>query len=361
MNRLVTGCDNGKYYIWWIPDDGLTSDLSEPIAVLQISQRRVVQSIWHTCAQNIIIFACIDKIAIYNLENYTLVREIDTTKYNEHIYNISINIEGTKVVASFKDKKVRVFNLLTGEMEIEFQPYEGSKPTRVQFADKFGNYLCTTGFTKMSERRVSIWNLEDTDKAISNEELDSGVAVMNIHYDYDLSLVVIYSKGSSIFSFYELENNGKLFHVSTVSQSDQIRAACFANKLACNIQQNEIMHVIAAKNKSLDPVGIIVPRKSTTFQEDIFPETNSNIASMSADDFVNGNIKPPNKISPQSYEPILGHSIPEIQTQTVYINKNVLHASKSMSKRVSVVDHNSLEERVTILENKVEQLMKQLQ
>nr|BCT69989.1 coronin [Kudoa septempunctata] len=358
-NRLVTGDDDGTFLCWCIGDDGLTEDLKEPIANLSFSQRRAIQTLWHPSASDVAIFVNADCITIYNMKDYTLIRSIEDLGDSDQIFSASINKDGTLLAASFKDKMVRIFDLYTGKIVHQFQAHEGSKPTRVQYVDKFGNFLCTSGFNKKSERCVSIWNIDDTSKPVSNEVVGQGVAAYNVFYDFDVSLLCLFSKGSSIMNIYEMESSGQIFSVCSINEGEQLRSGCFAPKLACDVHRNELMHFVKATDKALDPISLIVPRKSDKFQEDIFPDTRGDVPAMSVEDFIAGKKMEPKLMSLKTYEPRVTYAMPERMKSSVQINPN---KSSMMVRRpaggINAEEFAKLEARVTALEKKIESLTK---
>ncbi|KAF0987633.1 hypothetical protein HZS_4341, partial [Henneguya salminicola] len=284
-NRIVSGCEDGGYYIWVIPEGGLTDDFDQYECLPKPSQRRVVQSEWHPSAEDILIGINIDSINIFNLQTFECIRTIETYSIGgmdgNALYSLSLNYNGSKAIASFKDKKARVFDLISGDMIQEFSTHEGSRAIRVAWlADKDSEpYVVTTGATKMSGRQLSVWKLADAKDPLS---------------------------------------------------------VAFGTKLSCNFMANEVIHAVRVVSKGLEEISFIVPRKSELFQDDLFPDTFSETASMSAQDFEDGKISDPALINLKTYifpdgtTPSITRSSTLINRRETTTDRRTLQSSQSM-------------------------------
>jgi coronin-1B/1C/6 len=70
------------------------------------------------------------------------------------------------VVATFrtcKDKKLRIYDLRSGELTSMADSHTGIKGSRVEWMGRLDR-ICTTGFSKFSDRQVFVWNSGDISK-----------------------------------------------------------------------------------------------------------------------------------------------------------------------------------------------------
>ncbi|KAG8148063.1 hypothetical protein E2320_000055 [Naja naja] len=79
--------------------------------------------------------------------------------HTDVIYNVCWNRNGSQIVTTCKDKHLRIIDprqhLVVAET---LRPHEGARPIRAIFlAD---GRVFTTGFSKMSERQLALWDLE---------------------------------------------------------------------------------------------------------------------------------------------------------------------------------------------------------
>jgi hypothetical protein len=66
------------------------------------------------------------------------------------------------------------------------------------------------------------------------------------------------------------------------------KGADFLPKRSCNAMKCEVARFLKLTNDSVEPISFIVPRKETSFQEDIYPETYSGVPSMTAEEYFSG-------------------------------------------------------------------------
>ena len=71
----------------------------------------------------------------------------------------------------------------------------------------------------------------------------------------------------------------------------------FLPKRGLNILQCETARALKLTGDAVEPLSFTVPRKSDAFQPDIYPPTFSGFPSLSADEWMDGNDKPPVLIS----------------------------------------------------------------
>ncbi|KII73571.1 Coronin-1A [Thelohanellus kitauei] len=306
-NRIVSGSEDGTYLIWWIPDEGLVADLDQIQCQFRPSQKRVVQTEWHPSAANILIGINIDSINVLNVKSGEVVSSIDTSQTGDIIYNASLNYKATEIAASFRDKKIRVYDLRTGELKKEFFTHVGPKPIKVAWITQAfdEDYMITTGATKMSEREISLWKISDPEKPIVTEKCGPASAPLNIYYDNDTRVLAFYARGEYSIKFYELLGDTEpiLYYLTFFQSPDAQRALAFGNKLSCNFNSNEIMHAVRVLSKSVEEVSIIVPRKSDTFQEDLYPDTIGEVPAISPEEYIEGADAEPVKVSLKDFLP----------------------------------------------------------
>lgn len=305
--QIVSGADDGSFIVWNLPLEGLTEDLDTYQSILKASQRRAVGSRWHSSAADILIAATTDFIHIFNTLTEEVIRSISTTEFSDQLFNLALNYNSTQCVASFKDKRVRVFDLMTGEKTKEFQTHEGSKPIKVAWITRdFGDKLIlTTGATKMSGRQICVWDLDHPEKPLCIETLDNATSPLYIYYDIDTKLIVCYGKGEVSIKLYEfdMKPEPRLHMVAVISCQEAHRAIAIGDKFSGNIAGNVVLLIVRILLKSVEEVPCTVPRRSDSFQEDLFPDTRAETPAMSAEEFEAGKVCDPILVSLRDYVP----------------------------------------------------------
>ena len=116
-NMIASSSEDATVKIWEIPDEGLGKEiLDKPVLSLEdCHQRKVHQILWHPVAANILLSASFDPlIVIWNLETGEAAIEIDC--HPDLIFSVSWNTNGSKLVTSCKDKKIRIIDARKGEV-----------------------------------------------------------------------------------------------------------------------------------------------------------------------------------------------------------------------------------------------------
>ncbi|KAI5722521.1 hypothetical protein M8J76_009584 [Diaphorina citri] len=235
-NVIASGSEDCVVKVWQIPDGGISRTLTEPVVDLLYHQRRVGLVLWHPTAQNVLLTAGSDNnVAIWNVGTGEIMIQIEC--HPDIVYSASWNWDGSKLLTTCKDKKMRIINPRTGAIEEEAVCHEGSKATRAIYLKS--GLIFTTGFSKMSERQYSLRAPDHLDEPIVMVELDTSNGVMFPLYDPDTNLVYLCGK----------------------------------------------------------VVSMTVPRKSELFQDDLYPDTVGDTAALTADEWFTGKDAEPILIS----------------------------------------------------------------
>ncbi|WAR29826.1 COR2B-like protein [Mya arenaria] len=265
-NIIASGSEDNTVKVWQIPETGLLANLTEWQVDLHGHGRRVAYIDWHPTAENIILSAGLDfKCIIWNVEQAEPVNVVNC--HTDLVQSISWNRDGSLFCTTCKDKVFRVIDPRVGDCVSQKKCiFEGIRPSKSVFVGDTGQ-VCCTGFTRHGEREIGIWDIGDG----------------NIRY-------------------FEITNKDPFLHdLNNYVSSEPQRGLGVMPKRGCDINRCEIMRFYklhAAKN-FVEPISMIVPRKSNIFQEDIYPPTVSAIPSLNADEWISGQNRDPILISMQ--------------------------------------------------------------
>ncbi|WAR29781.1 COR2A-like protein, partial [Mya arenaria] len=265
-NIIASGSEDNTVKVWQIPETGLLANLTEWQVDLHGHGRRVAYIDWHPTAENIILSAGLDfKCIIWNVEQAEPVNVVNC--HTDLVQSISWNRDGSLFCTTCKDKVFRVIDPRVGDCVSQKKCiFEGIRPSKSVFVGDTGQ-VCCTGFTRHGEREIGIWDIGDG----------------NIRY-------------------FEITNKDPYLHdLNNYVSSEPQRGLGVMPKRGCDINRCEIMRFYklhAAKN-FVEPISMIVPRKSNIFQEDIYPPTVSAIPSLNADEWISGQNRDPILISMQ--------------------------------------------------------------
>lgn len=152
------------------------------------------------------------------------------------------------------------------------------------------NHILTVGFTKQSKREMRMFDLRDLSTPLFAQEIDQASGVIMPFFDADLKILYLAGKGDGNIRFYELTDTAPYaFPLSEHRTSVSAKGVAMLPKRACNPLKCEAARFLKLTNtNSVEPLSFIVPRKAETFQADIFPDTFSGEASITAAQYFAG-------------------------------------------------------------------------
>jgi len=292
--------------VWQLPEGGLpydpkdakkNKDLSEPLVTLTGHQRRVGIVEWHPSVKNVLLSAGFDyMVIVWNTATGRPIKEIAC--HTDTIYSISFNWNGSLMATTCKDRILRIIDPRTGAVVQQGQGHEGSKAARVVWCGEL-NKLFTTGFSKTSERQYALWEPTDLSTPLKVEMIDTGSGVLFPYYDNDTQIVYVGGKGDGNIRYFELDNVSPYAHfINEFKSATPQRGLGWLPKRGVSVGECEVARSYKLTPKgSVEIVSFIVPRKSTLFQEDIFPPTKVDSATISPEQWLAGENVVPTKFS----------------------------------------------------------------
>eukprot|EP00062_Callorhinchus_milii_P016377 gi/632967605/ref/XP_007900070.1/ PREDICTED: coronin-1C isoform X2 [Callorhinchus milii] len=313
---IASGSEDCFVKVWQIPENGLTVPLTEPVVTLEGHCKKVGIVSWHPTARNVLLSAACESIMIWNVGTGEALLELNDM-HNETIYSISWNRDGSLFCTASKDKKLRLIDPRNGRIILEKdKPHEGARPIRAIFlAD---GKIFTTGFSRMSERQLALWNPENMDEPIALQEMDSSSGVLLPFYDADTNIIYLCGKGDSSIRYFEISDEAPYVHyLNTFSTKEPQRGMGYMPKRGLEVGKCEIARFFKLHERKCEPITMIVPRKSDLFQDDLYPDTVGLEAAIEADEWLDGKNAEPILIS------LKPGSVPT-KTREVRVKQNIL-------------------------------------
>lgn len=305
-NVIASGSEDCVVKIWEVPNHGLSRTLTEPIMELVYHQRRVGLVMWHPSAQNVLLTAGSDNlVVVWNLDESSPQVVIDC--HPDLVYSACWNWEGSKLLTTCKDKKIRIIDPRSGDVEEEAICHEGSKATRAIYLRN--GLVFTTGFSKMSERQYSLRAPSHLNDPIVMVELDTSNGVMFPLYDADTNMVYLCGKGDSVIRYFEVTPEPPFVHyINTFQTPDPQRGIGMMPKRGCDVTACEITRFYRLNNSGLcQVISMTVPRKSELFQEDLYPDTPGLEPALESAEWFDGKDKTPVLVSMRSGSQLSTH------------------------------------------------------
>ncbi|XP_025256979.1 coronin-1C isoform X4 [Theropithecus gelada] len=291
---IASGSEDCTVMVWQIPENGLTLSLTEPVVILE---------------------------ALINLDDM----------HSDMIYNVSWNRNGSLICTASKDKKVRVIDPRKQEIVAEKEKaHEGARPMRAIFlAD--GNVF-TTGFSRMSERQLALWNPKNMQEPIALHEMDTSNGVLLPFYDPDTSIIYLCGKGDSSIRYFEITDESPYVHyLNTFSSKEPQRGMGYMPKRGLDVNKCEIARFFKLHERKCEPIIMTVPRKSDLFQDDLYPDTAGPEAALEAEEWFEGKNADPILIS-------LKHGyIPGKNRDLKVVKKNILDSKPTANKKCDLI------------------------
>jgi len=317
--HVATASEDGTAKLWQIPQEGITSDMVDPLLVLDGHQKKVHIVQYHKVAENLLTTASHDHtIRIWDLAQGTAFKTIDNA-FTDTIWSVSWNRQGNSLVASSKDKMIRLIDpRADSAVTSSWQAHEGTKPCKALWLG-LRNQIVTLGFNRQSSRQITLWDPRNTSAPIHNIDVDIAAGVFMPMFDEDSSMLYVAGKGDTSVRYYEFGDEApQLFYLSSFNGSKPQKGICLLPKLAGDVMKCEVARLVRNTGDTLEFVSMIVPRKSSEFQEDIFPNTAAPTPALSSDEWISGKSADPITMSCRPGAAVAAEATPRAAPKTVF-------------------------------------------
>lgn len=220
-----------------------------------------------------------------------------TLKHNEVIQSLSWSANGSLLVTTSRDKKLRVWDVRQEKPAVETTGHAGAKNSRAVWMGEHDR-IATTGFSRMSDRQLALWDIKAPREPVGGfQMLDSISGVCIPFWDDGTQCLYLAGKGDGNIRYYEYDND-EFQYLSEYKSADPQRGVAFVPKRGVNTHENEVMRAYKTVNDAyVEPISFIVPRRADSFQDDIYPPTVGLKPATSAKEYFEGAEGLPPKIS----------------------------------------------------------------
>ncbi|KAI5779751.1 hypothetical protein EDC01DRAFT_669631 [Geopyxis carbonaria] len=294
---IASGSDDGKVFIWQVPEnftlqydhDVGPTDVA-PVQKLAGHTRKVGHVLFHPVADNVLATSSGDySIKLWDVNTGNSNHQL---KHGDIVQSMSWSTNGSMLVTTCRDKKLRVWDPRQQKAAHEVPGHTGAKNSRAVWmtGDVGGEKFATTGFSKMSDRQLGLWDMRTlTEGPVGDfQMLDSISGVCMPFWDEGTKCLYLAGKGDGNIRYYEYSNDDFIF-LSEYKSADPQRGIAFLPRRGISVVENEVMRAFKTVNDSyIEPISFIVPRRAETFQSDIFPPAQAGQSVLTSEEWFGG-------------------------------------------------------------------------
>ncbi|XP_058158608.1 coronin-2A isoform X2 [Dasypus novemcinctus] len=291
--EIASCSEDSTIKIWDIPKPVLTRNLTTCRKELLGHARRVGLLEWHPTAANVLFSSGYDyKVMVWNLDTQESVIRGPVRTISCHqdmILSMSFNTNGSLLATTCKDRKIRVLDPRAGAV-LQEASYKGHRASKVLFLGGLKK-LVSTGTSQWNNRQVALWDQDNLSEPLMEEDLDGSSGVLFPFYDVDTSVLYVVGKGDGNIRYYEVRPEQPYLnylneHRSTYPQ----KGIGVMPKRGLDVSSCEIFRFyrLVTTRGLIEPLSMIVPRRSESYQEDIYPPTAGPQPSLTAQEWLSG-------------------------------------------------------------------------
>ncbi|KAH9498792.1 Coronin-7 [Bulinus truncatus] len=285
---LATGSQDCKVNIWLLPDESSPSNLSEPVLSLPLFERRIENVLWNPRADGILAVTSDTVVRLYDVTRTSNQEVFSISKSSDQIQSISWKGDGSLLVTSGKDKKIRVIDPRSNSVVQEGNGHQNVKDSRVLWVAS-QDFILSTGFSQGRTREVKVWDSRQMSSSLSSMDIDSSTGTIMPFYDPDTNMTFLIGKGDTTLNFLEFVDKQPYLTQGGVDRTEQIKGAALVPKRALSLMDGEVNRLLVLCRNSIISAPYIVPRKSyREFHSDLYPDTQSGEPDLTADQWLKG-------------------------------------------------------------------------
>ncbi|KAL7988529.1 hypothetical protein Chor_007448 [Crotalus horridus] len=272
---VIASCsEDTTVKVWNIPQHLLTKSIIDAQKDLLGHSRRVGLIEWHPTASNILFSTGYDyKVMIWNLDTkeHTIQMPVKTIGFHTNvILSMSFNTDGSLLATVCRDRKIRIIDPRAGTI---FQA-KGTYAYEEAFKDE----------------------TDDLSVPLHEEDVDGSSGLLFPFYDTDTHMLYVLSKGDGNIRYYEINVEKPYLHYLMEYRSPfPQKGIGVMPKRGLDVCACEIFrfYKLIPGKSLIEPISMIVPRRSESYQEDIYPMTAGVQPALTAQDWLNGTNKGP--------------------------------------------------------------------
>lgn len=216
----------------------------------------------------------------------------DFEQQSDMVASMAFDYTGSNLATTCKDKKLRIFDTRSGgPAHTTVEGHTGVKASRVLYLADLDK-IVTTGFSRMSDRQFFIYDTKMMNGPVKQVTVDTASGTLMPYFLSGNNMLFFAGKGDGNIRYYELEGD-EVHSLSEHKSNEPQKGMAWMPSRYLNVAECEIARAYKVAGGHIEPISFIVPRKSDSFQSDIFPPAASGKPALSADDFFGGKTASP--------------------------------------------------------------------
>lgn len=156
--------------------------------------------------------------------------------------------------------------------------------------------LLTSGTSRYNDRQIALWDQDDLSAPLLEDNLDGSSGVIFPFYDPDTHMLYLAGKGDGNIRYYEISTEKPYIHFLTEYRSQLPQKGLgVMPKRGLDVSSCEVFrfYKLVTIKSLIEPLSMIVPRRSESYQEDLYPMTAGNRPALTAEEWLSGMDKGP--------------------------------------------------------------------
>uniref|UniRef100_A0A060TAF2 Coronin n=1 Tax=Blastobotrys adeninivorans TaxID=409370 RepID=A0A060TAF2_BLAAD len=299
---IASASDDGTIGIYRVPDNFTTrhedpEDIEDvmPVKRLKGHSRKVGHVLFHPTAENVLASSSGD----YTVKIWDIEKEecLATLEHKDLITSMAFNYNGSLLATVSRDKTIRIWDIRKQEVLSQGKGHAGAKSQRLAWLGS-SDRIVTTGFDA-SDRQFAVWDVNDIAKGplggFRHVGFSAGICMP--FFDEGTNILYLAGKGDGNIQYYEFADD-EMHELSEYQSTDPQRGVAVLPRRGLRVNDHEIFRVYKTVNDNcIAPIPFYIPRKSDTFQEDVYPAARAGEPALTAQEWWSGKDSSPKVIS----------------------------------------------------------------
>lgn len=265
---LASASEDASIMVWHVPDPSASCrPATEPSKTLQGHRRKVTALAWHPTAEHVLASISTDlSVRLWDVAVGRQRLAIEDA-HPDTIYALAFSWDGSLLATTCKDKQVRLFDARSGQLQASAAAHQGIKATQLVWLGP-SRFFLTTGFSRLSERQLMLWDIDDLTGPCLIETLDSASGVLLPFFDPDTRMLYVAGRGDGNVRYFEVlldQSKPAIVPLGDYKSVEPQRGVCFMPKRHLALGDTEVARMYKVGRASIEPVSFRVPRKVPTY------------------------------------------------------------------------------------------------